>query len=193
MDEAEIAAISAHYHDVIGVVRFAPDPELLDAGDDLDGWEILHLPGHADGHLALLRDGVLVAGDALLNGITPNVGLFPGSNPDPLADFIASLELLTRLAPRVAYPGHGEPIEDPAGRAREILDHHRERLSATLAVMQNGPRSGSQVALDLFPDALTPPLRRFAIAEALAHLEHLARAGSLERLDGDGRTLYRAA
>jgi glyoxylase-like metal-dependent hydrolase (beta-lactamase superfamily II) len=193
MDEAEIAAVSAHHHDVIGVVRYAPDPELLDAGDDLDGWEILHLPGHADGHLALLRDGVLIAGDALLGGITPNVGLFPGSNPDPLADFVASLELLARLAPRIAYAGHGEPIEDPAGRASEILDHHRERLASTLAVVDGRARTGSQVAFDLFPDALTPPLRRFAIAEALAHLEHLALAGSLERHDGDGRTLYQAA
>ena len=42
---------------------------------------MLHLPGHADGHLALLRDGVLVAGDALLGGITPNVGLWPASAP----------------------------------------------------------------------------------------------------------------
>ena len=33
------------------------------------------MPGHADGHLCLVRDGVLVAGDHLLDRITPAVGL----------------------------------------------------------------------------------------------------------------------
>ena len=69
-------------------VRYARDPEPLGPGEQLDGWEVLHLPGHADGHLALLRDGILVAGDTLLGSITPNVGLYPDSRPDPLADYL---------------------------------------------------------------------------------------------------------
>ncbi|HZM18897.1 MAG TPA: MBL fold metallo-hydrolase, partial [Gaiellaceae bacterium] len=64
-------------------VRFVRDPERLEPGGELDGWEVLHLPGHADGHLAFLRDGILVAGDTLLGSITPNVGLYPDSRPDP--------------------------------------------------------------------------------------------------------------
>ena len=83
-----------------GLVRFARDPVPLDPGDHVDGWEALALPGHADGHLALLRDGVLVAGDALLAGISPNVGLYPESRPDPLGDYLASLERIAELAPR---------------------------------------------------------------------------------------------
>ena len=33
-------------------VRYARDPEPLEPGDEIGGWEVLHLPGHADGHLA---------------------------------------------------------------------------------------------------------------------------------------------
>ncbi len=189
--EDEIAAISTHHRDVLGIVRFAEDPERLDDGDRVDGWEVHHLPGHADGHICLLRDGVLVAGDTLLRTITPNIGLFPGSNPDPLADYLATLRRIIELAPRIAYPGHGEPIHDPAGRARELLEHHRVRLVQTRAALDARARPASDLAFDLFPDARSPSLRRFALAETLAHLEHLVLGGEAARDESDERVLYR--
>src|SRR5215203_3084657 len=48
------------------------------------------------------RDGILVAGDTLLGSITPNVGLYPASRPDPLADYLGSLERIIELEPRLA-------------------------------------------------------------------------------------------
>src|SRR5207302_45944 len=38
-------------------IRYALDPELLYEGSELDGWRVVELPGHADGHLGFLRDG----------------------------------------------------------------------------------------------------------------------------------------
>ena len=68
------------------------------------------MPGHADGHLCLLRDdGVLIAGDHLLTPITPAIGLYPESRPDPLGDYVSSLALVEELRPRVSYGGHGRP------------------------------------------------------------------------------------
>ena len=60
--------------------------------------------------------------------ITPTVGLWPASRADPLGDYLAALDRTIELAPRIALPGHGDPIEDPAGRARELQEHHRVRL-----------------------------------------------------------------
>ena len=188
-DEAEAAA---DYHDrLAAAVQFLPDPRLVDPGDSVDGWDVLHLPGHADGHLALLRDGVLVVGDALLGDITPNVGIYPGSSPDPLADYLASLECIAKLVPRLALPGHGPAIQDPANRAAETLGHHRERLEDALTSLDSRPQTAYEVSLALFPDALQPPLRRMALAESLAHLEHLARRGQIERVAGGPATTYR--
>ena len=34
-------------------VRFAWNPALVEAGDDVDGWSVHATPGHADGHLVL--------------------------------------------------------------------------------------------------------------------------------------------
>jgi glyoxylase-like metal-dependent hydrolase (beta-lactamase superfamily II) len=169
-------------------IRFARDPRPIREGEEVAGWQVLELPGHADGHLCLLRDGILVAGDHLLGAITPTVGLYPDSRPDPLGDYLSSLERTIELAPRLALPGHGEPIEDPAGRAHEIVEHHRRRLDETAAALDSEPRSGYAVSVALFGENLDASGRRFALAEALAHLEHLVFKGRAAR-SGDDRTL----
>ncbi|HEY7018939.1 MAG TPA: MBL fold metallo-hydrolase [Gaiellaceae bacterium] len=174
-------------------IRFAPDPEPLREGDEVDGWRVLELPGHADGHLCLERDGVLVAGDHLLGAITPTVGLYPESRPDPLADYQASLRRTIELAPRIALTGHGDPVEDPAGRARELLEHHDHRLDETAAVLGREPRSAYEISIELFGGRLDASGRRFALAETLAHLERLVREGRAGR-SGDSRgSAYTAA
>jgi glyoxylase-like metal-dependent hydrolase (beta-lactamase superfamily II) len=166
-------------------VHWFEGPELLEPGDEVDGWRVELLRGHADGHIVLHRDGVLIAGDTILGQITPAVGLYPRARPDPLGDYLASLERIAELAPRVALAGHGPTIEDPVARAREILEHHRERLDAAEAALDGEPRDAYQVSLVLFAQELSPSQRRFALAESLAHLERLANLGRATRA-GDG-------
>jgi glyoxylase-like metal-dependent hydrolase (beta-lactamase superfamily II) len=171
-------------------IRYAPDPVPLRAGDSVDGWGVVELPGHADGHVGLVREGVLVAGDHLLPRITPAVGLYPDSRPDPLGDYLDSLERTAALGLRLALPGHGDPIEDPSARAREIVEHHRERLDETQAALGGTPRTGYDVSFPLFGDELAPGARRFAVAETLSHLERLVREGRARRTEDGGRVSY---
>src|SRR6266508_209303 len=168
-------------------VRFARDPELLYEGSELDGWTVIELPGHADGHLGFLRDGVLIGGDHLLARITPAVGLYPESRPDPLGDYLASLERTIELAPRVVYPGHGEPIEDAPARAREIINHHRVRLDQFAAELGEEPKTAYELSRAVFGIELGPTQRRFAVAETLSHAERLVREGRARR--GDRQTV----
>ncbi len=175
------------------LVHYVRDPGPLEPGDRLDGWEVIHLPGHADGHLCLLRDGVLIAGDALLATISPNVGLYPEARPDPLADYLDSLERIVKLAPTVDFAGHRDTIADPPARARELIAHHHERLDRTRAALADGPRTAYEVSLALFPGALGPPLRRFALAESSAHLEYLAFRDKVSRVEGGGLVKYESA
>jgi glyoxylase-like metal-dependent hydrolase (beta-lactamase superfamily II) len=174
-------------------IRFARDPELLREGDQVDGWRVLELPGHADGHICLERDGVLVAGDHVLGVITPTVGLYPESRPDPLADYQASLRRTIELAPRVALPGHGDTVFDPVTRAREILEHHERRLDQTAAALGPEPRSAYEVSVTLFGRGLDASGRRFALAETLAHLERLVREARAARGGDDDRVSYTSA
>ena len=169
-------------------IRYALDPELLYEGSEVGGWAVVELPGHADGHLGFLRDGVLIAGDHLLQTISPAVGLYPESRPDPLGDYLASLERTIELAPRVVYPGHGEPIDDAAGRARELIEHHHRRLEDTAAALTSDARTAYEISLAVFGAELGPTQRRFAVAETLSHLERLVLDGRAAR-EGDGGTV----
>jgi glyoxylase-like metal-dependent hydrolase (beta-lactamase superfamily II) len=182
MPREEVEATQAGSEAVAGMIHFVRDPALLDPGDSVDGWRVEYLPGHADGHIALFRDGTMIAGDVLLLGITPVVGLYPRGRPDPLADYLRSLETVIALRPAVAFGGHGATIADPAGRAREIVEHHRVRADGAAAAVAAGAKDAYEVSLALFGE-LSPAQRRFAVAESLAHLEHLANLGRIERRD----------
>ena len=171
-------------------IRYQPDPELLAPGDRVDGWEAIAAPGHADGQLMLIRDGILVAADHLLATISPTVGLWPRSRPDPLGDYLGALEATIALDARIALPGHGEPIADPSGRARELIAHHHDRLAATEAALGDRPLSAYDVSIPLFGDDLKPAARRFAVAETLSHLERLALEGATRRHEDDAGVTY---
>jgi glyoxylase-like metal-dependent hydrolase (beta-lactamase superfamily II) len=187
----ELVGQSAIYRPFI---RYERDPVLMREGEHLDGWELVAAPGHADGQLCLLKDGVLIAADHLLDKITPTVGLWPASRPDPLADFVGALDRTIELGPRVAYAGHGEVIEDPAGRARELQEHHCVRLEETAAALdRERVQSGYELSLALFGDDLKPASRRFAIAETLSHVERLVVEGAARRHEDGGTVTYTAA
>jgi len=174
------------------LVHLPADVNPLEPDELFDGWRVVHLPGHADGHLALLRDGILIAGDTILTRISPVVGLYPDARPDPLGDYFSSLQTIAGLAPSIAFTGHEEPVTDPAGRAHELTRHHEGRLDTAWEFLSEEPRSGYDVSLGLFGTKLPPPLRRFALAEALAHLERLVREGRAERVEEGERCFFTA-
>ena len=143
-------------------IRYQRDPILVEAGEHVDGWELIAAPGHADGQLCLLRDGVLIAADHLLGRITPTVGLWPASRRDPLGDYLGALDRTIELDPEIALPGHGEPIADPVGRARELKEHHRVRLEEAVTALTDEPQTGYQLSFSLFGrdlPAAGPPVR----------------------------------
>ena len=53
------------------------------------------------------------------------------------------------------------------------------------SVLGGEPATPFEVSRRVFPEDLSHQQLRFALAETLAHLEHLADAGKAERLDGD--------
>jgi glyoxylase-like metal-dependent hydrolase (beta-lactamase superfamily II) len=181
MPESEVDGVVRDSARLVEAIHWADGPQLLDPGDEVDGWTVEVLRGHADGHIVLHRDGVLIAGDTILAGITPTIGLYPNSRPDPLADYLVTLGRIEQLSPRVAYAGHKDVIADPAGRAGEIRAHHEERLDAAIAALDGEPQTAYEVSLALFAQELSPPERRFAVAESLAHLEWLVGNGAAAR------------
>lgn len=159
-------------------------------------YRVLWTPGHADGHLCLLReDGLLIAGDAVLPGIRPTIGWYPWSRPDPLRDQLLSLAALGALPVRLVLPGHGRPFTDLKRRSDELAGLYSRELVVTARILANTPEGISAFALahQLY-DARwhSRESRLLAIAEAVARLEHLRFLGRAERTtEADGGILYR--
>lgn len=93
---------------------------ILENGDAIGGFEVIAVPGHTAGSLALWRsrDRVLISGDALLTD-RHGVELPPRqSMAGDYAQALKSAAALGRLGYRCLLPGHGRPrvVGDPAGR-----------------------------------------------------------------------------
>lgn len=164
-------------------LRLPDDMRPLGAGEKLDlgggAARVIHAPGHAEYQLMLHDEarGILYAADHLLLRITPNVGLWPDSRPRPLARYLDSISDLRDLEASLVLPGHGPVFHDLAGRIDELLAHHEERLDAMLATLTDGPRTPYEVSRIVFRGGLTGYQKVFALAETLAHLEHLEYQG----------------
>ncbi|GGK10845.1 MBL fold hydrolase [Deinococcus malanensis] len=156
-------------------------------------WEVLWLPGHADGHLGLWQEEarLLIAGDAILPRISPNVGLYAYTRPNPLGDYLQTLGKLEALNPVRAVVGHHGPLMDGVqARARELRAHHHERLDFIKAEAALAPRSAYDLSLAMFARDLNMSGRRFALAETLAHAEHLRLLGQLYRTWDEAREVW---
>jgi len=191
---AEMAqAIGHHHHQQFDLVQPLPTLTPVPTGARLalgrGQYEVIHTPGHSDG-LAIFHDsqtGILLANDMILAKITPNVSVWPGCSPNPLVQYLASLEKVEQLGARLALPGHRSMIADVAGRAREIADHHQERLEKMAAATRVDPTGATawQVTERIFrPEELTIHQVRFAMAETLAHLVYLVEQGRMVK-DGN--------
>jgi glyoxylase-like metal-dependent hydrolase (beta-lactamase superfamily II) len=159
--------------------------EVIELGDGEA--RVVHTPGHSDFHFVLHdeRRRLLFAGDHLLLHITPNIGLWTYTAPRPLERYVASLRGLRGLGVDLIFPGHGPLFHDLDGRIDELLWHHEERLSVMHSAFDGRSASPFEIARRVFPEDLSDHQLRFALAETLAHLEHLVGEGRAERLDGD--------
>ncbi|MGV0603671.1 MBL fold metallo-hydrolase [Mycolicibacterium sp. XJ1904] len=113
---ARVAAGLPDAADPVPVDRELRDGDILDFGG---GAEILSIPGHTEGSIAihLPHHGVLLTGDTIANVGTLMLGTF---NQDR-ARTVASFRRLAALDIETACFGHGEPIASGAGaRLREV-------------------------------------------------------------------------
>lgn len=152
-------------------------------------YRVLWTPGHADGHMCLLRDdGLLVAGDHVLAGMAPTIGWYPWSRLDPVADHDMSLAALADLPVRIVLPGHGRVFSEFRARSDELRGLHARQTveCARLLADQSGGITAYALAERMYASRWRwPDTRRLAVAETVALLEHLRQLGRAERVERD--------
>ena len=105
-----------------------------------------YTPGHAPSHVSLFQPErrLLISGDHLLGRVSLYFDY--GWSPDPVGEFLASLDKTEALNARLALSGHGRPFSD-------VREHHeanrrlvRERLDAVLAALAGRAEHGLRPA-----------------------------------------------
>ena len=158
-------------------------------------WRVVVGEGHSPALAALYAGdlGLLISGDQVLPGISPNISVRV-DNPDanPLKDFLHSLARFRDLpADTLVLPSHKLPFYGLRARVDRIIAHHRDRLAAAKAACTGA--TAMAILSAIFPRALDPHQIHFAIGETLAHLNYLIAEGEVERSEGSaGPDLYRA-
>lgn len=164
----------------IGVDVLLEDGDVVDLGTNAVPFrvEVIHTPGHAQGHLSFFigHDRTALCGD-LVSAISTIVVDPPEGN---MQAFLASLELLASRDPITLLPGHGPALLGGAERLRATARHRLDREARVLEAWQCGRREPPGIfelayAGDNVPDAVRP----LAYRQIRAHLERLELIGSL--------------
>ena len=148
-------------------------------------------PGHSDGHMCYFnqRYGILFSGDHLLAKITSNISLWPDGEPDPLQNYLKSLNSIRSLPCRSVLPAHGALFANMQLRISELEDHHYQRLKL-LKECASGGATVYKICRQAFGQELDPGELRFAMTETLAHLMYLVYRRELIVLERDGIKLF---
>ncbi|WP_308425504.1 MBL fold metallo-hydrolase [Deinococcus seoulensis] len=90
-------------------------------GQDVLGWEVVHLPGHTAGQIGLRRGGVLIAADAVV-GSADGAHLPRAAYNHDHAQALATLKTVAGMDLREIWPGHGGVLTAAQVQARAARD-----------------------------------------------------------------------
>ncbi|MEM1101533.1 MAG: MBL fold metallo-hydrolase [Pseudomonadota bacterium] len=160
-------------------------------------WDVRLGSGHAPDHATFWSrdDGLVLTGDQIIPGISPNIGLYPTEpEADPVADWIASCERLSAFAQpqQLALPGHKRPFHGLPLRLTQLMDNHHGVLRRLLAHLET-PSTAGETFLPIFKREIGKGEYGLALVEAFAHCQHLFHQGAVTReLNEAGAFVYRA-
>ena len=185
--EAGLIEMTKHMVSFVSLVSPQPQVTVLREGPVRLGdrvYEAFETPGHAAGHLCFYDAAaeVIFCGDHVLPQISPNVSFLPQVEENPLGAYLSSLQEISRLPVKMAYPGHREPWSGFGARAEELVRHHHERL-ALMEGQLSAPLSAYEVCRATFGDRLSIHQMRFALSETIAHLILLEAEGRIQQVD----------
>jgi len=131
----------------------------------------LRTPGHSPDHVAFWHEPsrTIFSGDLVTVGTSVMIHASRGGN---LIDYMASLERLLSLQPRILLPAHGDSPEDPAALLKGYVEHRKARERQVIAALGKGHTTVQAIADSIY-DGLDSALLAAARENVRAHLEKL--------------------
>jgi glyoxylase-like metal-dependent hydrolase (beta-lactamase superfamily II) len=180
-----------------GIARvIEPDRPLLDGvklETDLGEWTVHETPGHAPSHVCFFQPErrLLISGDHVLGRVSLYYDY--GWTPDPVGEYLRSLDVVDGLRARLGLSGHGRPFVDVAGHIDASRGLVEDRIAAVRGELAGGARTALEIAPAVHGEPLSERNASWLLAETLCYLTHLERLGGVEREDEGGTPRWRAA
>lgn len=154
-------------------------------------WRVAMGHGHAPCHATFwsLDDDLVIGGDQLLPGISPNLGVYPTEpEADPVGEWLESCTRMLALAePRHrVLPGHKLPFTGLPTRLAQLIDNHHAALDRLAAALAQGPRTAAGCFDILYRRPIGAGEYGLALVEAVAHVNHLVRRGLVQQVGETG-------
>jgi glyoxylase-like metal-dependent hydrolase (beta-lactamase superfamily II) len=165
-----------------------PDRELVpgvEVETGLGSWQVYETPGHAPSHVVLHQPErrLLISGDHLLGR---TVLFFDyGHTPDPVGEFLGSLDEVEPLQVELCLPGHGRPFRDPEAKIAEARRQVTELLGKVREALAEGARTAFEIVAEIVgAENLNTPASAWVLQIVLSCLDHLAIGGEVATVDG---------
>jgi len=163
------------------------DRELLDGvtvATDLGEWVAYETPGHSPSHVCLFQPErrLLISGDHLLGRIS--LYFEYGYSPNPVGEFLTSLDTVERLGARLCLAGHGRTFADVEAHIRGNRELVHEHLQEVQEALESEPRTAFEVVSAIYGDSLSQQNGHWLLSQVLGYLAHLESCGRVQRLPG---------
>lgn len=150
-------------------------------GQEFDGMQFIHTPGHCPGQVCIAMGNVLISADHILSHITPHQAPESITAYTGLGHYLEALEKVRRLPGfELALGGHEVPINDVYTRIDEIRTSHERKLDRVINTINESP---DPVTISSITQAMYPRAIGFntllALEEVGAHVEYLYQHGQL--------------
>ncbi len=157
-------------------------------------WDVHIGNGHAPEHATFWSrdDNLVIGGDQILPSISPNLGVWASEpDADPVGEWLEACQSLTPLAreDQLVLPGHKLPFYGLPLRLTQMIENHHGALDRLLSHLAE-PHVGGQCFAPLFKREIGEAEYGLALAETVAHLNHLLREGRVRRWRGEGEAWH---
>jgi glyoxylase-like metal-dependent hydrolase (beta-lactamase superfamily II) len=153
--------------------------------DHVPGLEVIHLPGHCPGHVAMRLGDVIFCGDMVVEGVTPHLtpeSIMPYSGLD---HYLESLQRFQHWAngARLILNGHDEAITDLPKQIEATRNNIIRRMSRAMSTLTK-PLTVSQVCNLVYKNPNGYNLL-LTIEKTGAYIEYLYEHGMIEIVNAD--------
>lgn len=163
---------------------------------NLNDWQVLYTPGHAQGHLSLLRksDGIMIGGDLIFTHIATNPLIEPpypssGKRPMTLIQYQNSLQMCCKEKIRIVFSGHGKAVVNFKELAQFRLNRNWIKAERIRKLLNKERKTAFQLVKLLFPNRDNKELLS-TLSDTLGHLDLLVMLHQVKAAPICGVTYY---